>query len=393
MSKFNWIAIGKVGNWTDRNNQAVNIDTKYLDEVVAATNPEDVKFVVEHPKYNKIGFGKISALKRVGELLLALPKEVNDDFKKAVNAGELPNRSMTIKKSSKKLLDISFLPSEIDPAIEGLGAYSFSSRASSSDDVEVYLLQAGLINNESHLAEVESTEGGDRVEFAQYEMSSYPFRTIKDLFRNIKDFFIEQHDLDTANKILPNYSIEEVGNAPSIWEKPPQPYLSNSFSKNKNGEVMDLSKIDLSKVDVNVKAAIEALNAENQKLQTEKDQATVQLQAATTKITKTEQDKIEAEVLQFCSSEKIAKKILPADQKKAVKFLTVQKEKGVLEFSSADGKKENFDAYEFAKALIEKLPDAIDTSEFANNKTAGEQDNLSDAQKTGKEIAGFVNKK
>lgn len=388
MSKFKWMAIGKVGKWTDKNSQTIKIDEKYLDEVVANTNPEDVKFVIEHPKYNKIGFGKTSALKRAGELLFALPKEVNEDFKNAVNAGELPGRSMTIHKATKKLLDISFLPPEIDPAIDGLGAYSFS-QSLKDETLEVFILQSPLPNDESHFAEVDN----ERIEFAQYEMSSWPFRTIKDLFRNIKDAWIEKYGLDEANKVLPNYSIDETGNAPRIWEKQTSPYVTNSFSKNNNEEEMDLSKIDLSKVDPNIKAAIETLSVENQKLKTDYDAKNVELQAATTKISKTESEKIEAEVLQFCSSEKIAKKILPADQKKAVKFLTAQKEKAVLEFSSADGKQENFDAYEFAKSLIEKIPDAIETNEFASSSTAAEQTNLSDAQKVAKQMSSFVNGK
>ncbi len=387
MSKYKWMTIGKVGKWTDKNSTEVKIDDKYLDEIVANTNPEDVKFVIEHPKYNKIGFGKISALKRVGELLLALPKEVNEDFKDAVNKGELPGRSMTIKKANKQLLDISFLPPEIAPAIDGLGSYSFSS-ALKDKNLEVFILQSPLPNDESHFAEVDN----EKIEFAQYETSSWPFRTIKDLFRNIKDFFIEQYDLEIANKILPNYAIDETGNPPHIREKQTSPYVTNSFSKNKKEEVMDLSKIDLSKVDPNIRAAIEALNAENQQLKTDYDSKVVELQSAQTKITKSEQEKIAAEVLQFCSSEKIAKKILPAKKDRAIRFLTAQKEKGVLEFSGADGKKENFDAYEFAKELIENLPDAIDTNEFASNKTAADQTNLSDAQKIGKEIAAYANR-
>jgi hypothetical protein len=382
------MAIGKVGKWTDKNNQSVSIDEKYLDEVVSNTNPEDVKFVIEHPKYNKIGFGKTSALKRVGELLFALPKEVNEDFKNAVNAGELPGRSMTINKATKKLLDISFLPPEIDPAIDGLGAYSFqSSIASSSEDVEVFYLQSGLQDNESHFAEVDN----DLIQFAQAEMSGYGWSRIKDLAANLREFILVKFGKEEADQVVSRNMINDLDTPPRIFIKD-EPKITNSFSKNKNEEEMDLSKIDLYKVDPNIKAALESLNAENQKLKTDYDAKNVELQAATATITKAESEKIEAEVLQFCSSEKIARKILPAKKDRAVRFLTAQKEKGVLEFSLADGKKENFDAFEFAKELIENLPDAIDTNEFASSKTAAEQTNLSDAQKVGKEIAAYANR-
>ncbi len=389
MNKFNWMPIGKVGSWTDKNKQQVNIDEKYLDEVVAATNPADVKFVIEHPKYNKIGFGKVGSLKRVGEFLFALPKEVNADFKEAVNKGDLPNRSMTIHKATKKLLDISFLPPEIDPAIEGLGSYAFS-KAADNEDLEVFILQEPLPGNESHFAGLDD----NKIEFAsmlpQLEVSSYPFRSVKDLFRNIKDFFIEKFGKDTADKILPNYTIDDTGTPPVIWSKQSSPYINNAFSKNNNEDKMDLSKIDLSKVDANIKAAIEALQGENNVLKTDLEKSNFELQSAKSVITKAEQEKIEAEVNQFCSTEKIAKKILPADHKKAVLFLMAQKEKSVLEFSKDDGQKEKFDAYEFAKSLIEKLPDIIETEEFASGKIAAGQDILTDAQKTGKQIAEFV---
>ncbi len=389
MSKFKWMPIGKVGIWTDKNNQIAKLDEKYFDEVVAATKPGDVNFVIEHPSFDKIGFGKPSILKRVGEFLFALPGEVNEDFKKAVNAGELPGRSMTIDKATKKLLNISFLPPNIEPAIEGLGSYSFS-KAMQDDNLDVFILQSGLLENESHFAELEQ----DKLEFAQYEVSNYPFRTIKELFRNIKDFMIEKFGLETANNILPNYSIDDVGNAPRIFQTA-EIGLINQFSKNNKGNEMktvDLKTLDFSKADPNLKAAIEALQSNNQELANELATTKTELQTATGKITAAEKEKIESEVLQFCSSENIAKKILPADQKKAVQFLMAQKEKGTLEFSSADGKKESFDAYEFAKSLIEKLPDAIETAEFAKGSTAAEQKNLSDAQKVGKEIADYINK-
>ena len=389
MSKYKWMPIGKTGDWTDKNNQAAKLDEKYFDEVIAATDPAQVNFVIEHPSFDKIGFGKPSQLKRVNEFLFALPEIVNDEFKKAVNAGELPGRSMTIEKATKKLLNISFLPPNIEPAIDGLGSYSFS-QAMKDDNLDIFILQSGLLKDESHFAEVEN----DKLEFAQFEISKYGWGILGDVFVNLREFLIEKFGKDTADQVIPRYSIDRLSDPPRIIvTQDPQP-ADNQFSKNKTGDEMktvDLNTFDFSKVDPKVKAAIETLQENNQELTSQLQTTKTELQSATTKITAAEKQKNESEVLQFCQSEKIAKKILPADQKKTVGLLLALKEKSTLEFSSADGKKENFDAYEFAKTIIEKLPDAIDTTELAKGPNAATE-NLTEAQKVAKEMIGYVNK-
>ena len=396
--KFDWMPILRTGTFKDKNKQTVSIDEATLDKIVAATDLNaEPQFVIEHPSFDKIGFGTIEKLKRVGNYLFALPKKVEDKFKNAVNSGKLPGRSVTLDKKDFSLRNISFLPPDIPPAVSGLGVYTFSEAPSNSPEGGEFLMKLELSGIESHFANL--SEKGDRYEFAQFEVSKYPFRTLQSLLRGIKNLFIDKYSLDDAENAIPEFALNQVGDPPAIYQKPePAKAEANStktsFQSNiYNGDnKMDLSTIDLSKVDPNIRTAIEALNNENQSLNKKLSDKDVELQAATTKLTTAEREKLQTEVLQFCESDDVKLKIKPADKDKVVNFLMDQKEKGVIEFSTADDTKVQLNAFDFAKELIKSLPDAIELSEMATNATAGEQNGLADYQKTAKAIADSVNR-
>ncbi len=386
MSKYNWMPILRTGNFTDKNNNKVSIDEAKLDQVITNTDlSKEPQFVIDHPGFDEVGFGTIDKLKRVGNYLFALPKTVNDKFKEAVNSGKLPSRSVTLDKNTFALNNISFLNKKLEPAVSGLGDYSFStSPLPSPSQGEGVNLQVSLPGIESHFADLETSN----YEFAKYEVSSYPFRTIQTIFRNIKNFLIENFTLEKAEEILPEYYMNEIGTPPQVYETSPSSSLgiiTNEFQKNQKDNKM--LNIDTSKLDAAVKAAFDALQVKVTDLEKNLNDKNVELQAATTKITAAEKEKIETEVLQFCQGDDIKLKIKPADKEKFVQFLAAQKEKEVIEFSAADGSsaKAQLNAFEFAKELVKSLPDLIELQEIATNGKAGEQ--LADYQKTAKAIA------
>ncbi len=382
----------RVGKFTDKNKQVVEIDNSTLDKIISATDlSKEPQFVIEHPKEDSIGFGTISALKRAGDYLFAMPKEVNEKFKNAVNSGKLPGRSVTLDKNTFSLNNISFLPPEIEPAVSGLGNYSFSqNEGPDAADLNLQLYLSGI---DSHFADVVA----DKIEFQNFEVSSYPFRSIQTLFRNVKNFLIENFSLDDAEKVLPEYSLSDIGNPPSIFETPdnePATNVNPSFSTNKNGDKMppiELSKFDLSKVDANLRTAIQELMGENQTLTANLDAKNIELQAASSKLTAVESAKLRNEVLQFCESDEVKLKIKPADKEKTVQFLMAQKEKGVIEFSAPDNTKIQLDAFEFAKEQIKNSPDVIELSELATNASAGKA-GTPDYLSTAKQMADAVNR-
>jgi hypothetical protein len=166
--------------------------------------------------------------------------------------------------------------------------------------------------------------------------------------------------------------IDEIGTPPALYEvnDETKTNLNNpSFSQNTKDTNMN---IDLSKLTPEQLAAFQTLENKITSLATELNNKTVELSAEKT-------TQLKNEVLQFCSAD--AKlKITPADKDKAVAFLMSQKNagsQGVIEFSTADDTKVKFNAFEFAKELIMKLPDVIELSEMATNgtgKSASQQD-------------------
>ncbi len=376
MNKFKWMPILKTGTFTAKNGKKVTFDEEKLDQIVTNTDlTKEPQFVVEHPSYDKLGFGTISELKRVGNYLFALPKKVEEKFKEVVNSGELPGRSVSIDEKTFALSSIGFLPKEIAPAVDGLGSYAFSSENTSAK------LQFTFQNSESHFAEIEN----DKVEFSEFEISRWPFQNIKNMFRSLKNAWIEKFGKEEADKTFPEWDLEETGNAPSVFEKNEAQIngiMQTSFSQNKDGDTM---KIDLSKLDPQLKAAVEALEAELTTTRTE-------LQSAKTTLSAAELERNRNEVLAFCESPEMKVKILPAEKEKVVGLLLAVKEKGTLEFSTADKTKVQFSAFDFLKETLKQMPDKIELSEVATKQNAGE-DNRSEAQKVGAEMANFVNPK
>jgi hypothetical protein len=371
--KFNWMPILRTGTFTDRNKQTVSITKEDLDGIVEKYNPSKSKanFVIEHPSFDEIGFGHPGKLKRVGDVLLALPEKVNEKFKSMVNSGKLPHRSVTLSKADKTLKNISFLPPKVKPAVSGLGGYEFASPA---DDEMLFEFEAA--SEEWNFASVDDND----IEFAQYEVSRWPFNSIERMFRRFKNFIITEKGLDTADKMFPEYEIEEAGNPPHVWEKPDP--LTNQFSKPKDENNMTPEEIQ--KLQKKAEAA-DQLEAANAKLKTD-------LELAQGKLTANEEQNILKSHIEFCESDDVKNRVLPANKMKVAHTLAaIDKaftgDNNVIEFSEGDNKME-VKPLEMVKELIKQLPEF----EFSEIATGSQSDpELDSAQKTGSEIAGFAN--
>jgi hypothetical protein len=379
----------KTGTFTAKNGKKVTFQESDLDKIIANTDlTTEPQFVVEHPSYDKLGFGTIAELKRIGNYLFALPKHVEEKFKNAVNSGELPGRSVSIDETNFGLSSIGFLPKEISPAVDGLGSYAFSSENTSAQ------LQLILPGAESHFAEIEN----DRYEFS-LEVSSWTFKSIQTILRNIKNWIIGKESLEVADNLIPEYYLNDAGTAPTLFENnnSSSTIASNQFSTNNtNGDKMkiDLSKFDLSKIPQEIKNLLEAMKEEVISLETNLTNAKTELQAATQTISAAQQEKNRAEVLAFCESDEMRLKILPAEKEKVVNMLLVAKEKGVLELSSGhpDESKIQFNAFDYTKDLLKQQPDKIELQEVATKEKTGDK-NLPDYKKTANAISDCVNKK
>lgn len=129
---MHWCEIFKTGihkdskgterNWT-------NEDLETIKSNFEKYNP-DVPICVGHPKSNSPAYGWIDTLKIEGEKLFASFKQVQDEFKQAVNKGLFKTRSISLT-PDLKLRHLAFLGAQA-PAIKGMEAFQFENN---EDDI------------------------------------------------------------------------------------------------------------------------------------------------------------------------------------------------------------------------------------------------------------------
>ncbi len=397
--KFNWMPILKTGTFTAKNGKQVEIDENKLDLIIAGTDlSTEPQFVIEHPQYDKLGFGTIERLKRVGKYLFALPKKVDEKFKEIVNKGELPGRSVCLDENTLALSSIGFLPPSILPAVDGLGSYEFANQHNNSAGKE-NSIEFSFDNAEQQFME----EDGNQPEPYQNTVLEQSLASIKNIFINIKNTYTEKLGKDEAERIIPENELQSIGNTSSAIENSSASDSVNTEERNSNTASsvnsnnkakIDFSSVDTSRMDLQLKLALETLINENKQLETNLVTAKTELQTATQTILDSSHSQNRKEVLAFCQSEEMKLKILPSEVEKVSALLLAVKENGTLEFSTGENlsAKIQLNAYDYLKEILKQIPNKIELSEIATHQNAGSL-NVTEYQKVGSEIAGFVNHK
>ncbi len=121
-----WFEICRVGTFTAMDGRKVDFTEAKLDFMAASYRPEEheAPLVVGHPKDNAPAYGWVAGLKRVGDRLLAKPKQVVQEFADAVKQGLYKKRSISIYPDGT-LRHVGFLGAK-PPAIKGLADIDFA---------------------------------------------------------------------------------------------------------------------------------------------------------------------------------------------------------------------------------------------------------------------------
>jgi len=121
-----WIEIFRTGTFTANNGRMLTYDISDLDRIVQTYDPRrhEAPLVIGHPKDNHPAWGWVAALKRVGNRLLMLPKQVVPEFSELVKAGMFKKRSISLYPDGS-LRHVGFLGA-MPPAVKGLGDISFN---------------------------------------------------------------------------------------------------------------------------------------------------------------------------------------------------------------------------------------------------------------------------
>ncbi len=134
--KEKFFAILRTGTFKDNSGKEHTFTEKDLDTIAEKYNSgkDEAPIVVGHPKTNSPAFGWVEKLKRVGDKLFAIPKQLNEDFVEAVKKGAYKKISVSLY-PDKKLRHVGFLGGAA-PAVKGLPAVEFSEEEADSFEYE-----------------------------------------------------------------------------------------------------------------------------------------------------------------------------------------------------------------------------------------------------------------
>lgn len=350
------------GKWRDKSGKLIDVTRDMINKVAAATKKyayqnNKFPFTIGHPKDDSPAYGygdksKVSVDERGHLQLEASEEDFSNELVQLVKDKKFSTLSVKTRKDGS-LRHVAFLGAAA-PAVTGLDPVEF---AEEDED--------GMIFEFSEL-DVHDNNEELSVEFAEYEVSRYPFRNIQNIFRNIKNWWIEEYGKDEADKILPEYLVESSGEAPRVFT----PAKEMAFSEQINNE-------DEMKLSPEVQQQLDDANAKIADL-------TGKLETATTELTAGEREKKFNSALAFCEGEEMQNRIPPAIGANQVANLMVELEGvGELEFSEGEETKK-VAAVDTFKAILKQLPEM----EFSEMATGGKNDaEIKAAQSIGDDIA------
>ena len=120
-----WFAIFKTGKHTDSSGNTKDWTEADLDKIIENydINKHEAPIVIGHPKNNSPAFGWVEKLKRDGDILYALPKQLANEFVEMVNKGLFKKRSISLYPDGT-LRHVGFLGAQ-PPAVKGLPDVEF----------------------------------------------------------------------------------------------------------------------------------------------------------------------------------------------------------------------------------------------------------------------------
>lgn len=132
-----WFAIFKTGKHKDSAGNEKEWNEADLENIIKTYDPakHEAPIVIGHPKTNAPAFGWVEKLKRVGDTLYALPKQLANEFIEMVNKGLFKKRSISLYPDGS-LRHVGFLGAQ-PPAIKGLPDVEFKEEELSTIETDL----------------------------------------------------------------------------------------------------------------------------------------------------------------------------------------------------------------------------------------------------------------
>ena len=137
--------IFRTGTHTSLNGQTKDFSETDLDTIASSYDPQqhEAPIVIGHPETNAPAYGWIEKIKRVGDRLIAFPKQVSSEFAELVKTGAFKKRSISIT-PDLQLNHVGFLGAAA-PAVKGLKDVEF---AENVDELEFASFELEEFNDE-----------------------------------------------------------------------------------------------------------------------------------------------------------------------------------------------------------------------------------------------------
>lgn len=231
-----WFAIFKTGTHTDSSGNKKEWTEQDLDKIVSTYDPtkHESPIVIGHPKANAPAFGWVDKLKRVGDTLYAMPKQLANEFVEMVKKGLFKKRSISLYPDGS-LRHIGFLGAQ-PPAVKGLPDVEFK-----DDD------QSATIEGEqfTDLDEADDKKSdNEKVKELQKQIDSYQ-KQLSDMTTKEREF--EQLQTKYAEIIVEKNRLEAelIKQKRESEEKDFEEYLDKAIS---DGKLLPKMKEHFSKI-------------------------------------------------------------------------------------------------------------------------------------------------
>jgi len=196
--------IFRTGTHTSLNGQTKDFSESDLDTIASSYDPQqhEAPIVIGHPETNAPAYGWIEKIKRVGDRLIAFPKQVSNEFSELVKTGAFKKRSISIT-PDLQLNHVGFLGAAA-PAVKGLKDVEFSENV---DELEFASFELEEFNDEFN-PELVSSRAESRDEgvnnhsqlSAQLEQFSNEIASLKTSLLQFSEKGLNKEDLDKIHQ-------------------------------------------------------------------------------------------------------------------------------------------------------------------------------------------------
>lgn len=323
------IDIFRAGTHTAMSGTTIAFSETDLDAMARAYDPSrhEAPIVVGHPAHDAPAYGWVKSLARAGEVLQAVPDQVDTSFAELVAAGRFKKVSASFyapgapnnpAPETYYLRHVGFLGAQ-PPAVKGLRTPAFA-----DGETGVVTLEFGDWSDQQNAS----------------------------LWRRLREFFIEQWGADKADAVLPSYSIESLEEAarepaPEAMSSSPA-YSEHSMSQPNQGGAQPSDDL----------AAREAALAAQQ----------AELDARAAKLCEAEAASRRRAHADFAEQLISQGRLLPRERDGLLAFMSAQDEAGTLEFGEGETAFKGA-ALDWFKRFLSSQPVQVDFSE----RSAAEQ--------------------